>query len=54
MVLITMGEAGNEWRRVTRLAPVILQIAVSSMRDAVSEARNSLEGGVVLLSPRPS
>jgi len=52
MVLITMGEAGKRiGDEVTRLAPVILQIAVSSMRDAVSEARNSLEGGVVLLSP---
>jgi UDP-N-acetylmuramoylalanine--D-glutamate ligase len=37
---------------VAVLAPQILQIEVTSMRDAVSEARRALgRSGVVLLSP---
>jgi UDP-N-acetylmuramoylalanine--D-glutamate ligase len=52
-VLITMGNAGqrigDEVRRRTRR---VHQIPVSSMREAVNEARNALgEGGVILLSP---
>jgi UDP-N-acetylmuramoylalanine--D-glutamate ligase len=52
-VLIVMGEAGSRiGREVAVLAPQILQIEVTSMRDAVSEARRALgRSGVVLLSP---
>ena len=52
-VLITMGEAGQRiGAEVSRLSPELVQLAVSSMRDAVTEARQSLSrGGVVLLSP---
>lgn len=52
-VLITMGEAGQRiGAEVSRLSPELLQVAASSMRDAVTEARQSLRnGGVILLSP---
>ncbi len=52
-VLITMGEAGQRiGAEVSRLSPELTQLAVSSMRDAVTEARQSLSnGGVILLSP---
>jgi len=52
-VLIVMGEAGRRMgQEVARLAPQILQITVTSMRHAVSEARRALgTSGVVLLSP---
>ena len=52
-VLITMGDAGRRiGLALTQLAPGIRQIAVSSMSDAVHEARDALrEGGVILLSP---
>ena len=36
---------------VARSAPGVTQIAATSMRDAVLEARRALRGGVVLLSP---
>jgi UDP-N-acetylmuramoylalanine--D-glutamate ligase len=52
-VLITMGEAGRRiGAELTRLSPGLLQIEVSTMRDAVTEARQSLSNdGVILLSP---
>jgi UDP-N-acetylmuramoylalanine--D-glutamate ligase len=52
-VLITLGDAGRRiGQEVARLSPEIPQTAVSSMRDAVIEARRSLnDGGVVLFSP---
>jgi UDP-N-acetylmuramoylalanine--D-glutamate ligase len=52
-VLITMGDAGKRiGEEVARRSPMILQIDVASMRDAVSEARSALGNrGVVLLSP---
>ena len=52
-VLFTMGAAGVRiGDAVARRSPEVLQIAVSSMRDAVNEARHALAtGGVVLLSP---
>lgn len=52
-VLITMGDAGRRiGDAVTRRAPGVTQITVSSMRDAVLEARHALGGGgVILLSP---
>ena len=48
-----MGAAGVRiGDAVARRSPEVLQIAVSSMRDAVNEARHALAtGGVVLLSP---
>jgi len=52
-VLITMGEAGQRISEaVTRRSSDIPQISVRSMRAAVTEARDALrDGGVVLLSP---
>jgi len=52
-VVIVMGDAGNRiGEEVTRLSPAVLQIPVTSMREAVNEARQALGGGgVVLLSP---
>ena len=52
-VLITTGEAGRRiGAEVSRLSPQLPQLAVSSMRDAVAVARQSLSnGGVILLSP---
>ena len=52
-VLFTMGAAGVRiGDAVARRSPEVLQISVSSMRDAVNEARHALAtGGVVLLSP---
>ena len=52
-VLITMGDAGQRiGDALTQFAPGVRQIAVSSMRDAVLEARDALRGGgVILLSP---
>jgi UDP-N-acetylmuramoylalanine--D-glutamate ligase len=52
-VLITIGEAGRRiGAAVARRSSDVPKIEVSSMRDAVNEARRSLEdGGVVLLSP---
>jgi UDP-N-acetylmuramoylalanine--D-glutamate ligase len=52
-VLIVMGEAGRRiGDEVAQLSPELLQIPVTAMRDAVSEARQALgTGGVVLLSP---
>jgi UDP-N-acetylmuramoylalanine--D-glutamate ligase len=52
-VLIVLGEAGRRiGDEVARRAPYILQIPVTSMREAVLEARQALgTGGVVLLSP---
>jgi UDP-N-acetylmuramoylalanine--D-glutamate ligase len=52
-VLIVMGKAGSRiGDEVARRSPEILQIAVTSMHEAVSEARHALgTGGVVLLSP---
>jgi UDP-N-acetylmuramoylalanine--D-glutamate ligase len=51
--LILMGKAGHRiGEEVARLNPAILQITVTSMHDAVSEARLALgTGGVILLSP---
>jgi UDP-N-acetylmuramoylalanine--D-glutamate ligase len=52
-VLIVVGEAGRRIaEEVATLSPEILQIAVTSMLEAVNEARHALaNGGVVLLSP---
>jgi UDP-N-acetylmuramoylalanine--D-glutamate ligase len=52
-VVIVMGEAGSRiGEEVARLSPEILRITVTSMHEAVSEARHALgTGGVVLLSP---
>ena len=52
-VLITMGEAGQRiGAEVSRLSPELPQLTVSSMRAAVTGARQSLStGGVILLSP---
>jgi UDP-N-acetylmuramoyl-L-alanine---L-glutamate ligase len=52
-VMIVIGEAGQRiGEEVARTSPELLQIPVTSMRDAVSEARQALgAGGVVLLSP---
>jgi UDP-N-acetylmuramoylalanine--D-glutamate ligase len=52
-VLIVLGEAGRRiGEEVARRSPELLQIPVISMREAVSEARQALgAGGVVLLSP---
>jgi len=52
-VLIVIGKAGRRiGEEVARLSPQILRIAATSMYDAVSEARQALvTGGVVLLSP---
>lgn len=52
-VLIVIGKAGSRiGEEVARLSPQILRIAATSMYDAVSEARQALvTGGVVLLSP---
>ena len=52
-VLITMGEAGQRISEaVARRSSDVPQISVASMRAAVTEARNALsDGGVVLLSP---
>ena len=52
-IVIVMGAAGHRiGQEVARLSPEILQIAVTSIHDAVHEARRALgTGGVVLLSP---
>jgi UDP-N-acetylmuramoylalanine--D-glutamate ligase len=52
-VVIVLGEAGQRiGEAVSRRSPELLQIPVASMRDAVSEARQALgSGGVILLSP---
>jgi UDP-N-acetylmuramoylalanine--D-glutamate ligase len=52
-VLVTMGDAGRRiGETVAHQSPEIVQIAVSSMHDAVLEARGALRGGgVILLSP---
>ncbi|MGD0691158.1 MAG: UDP-N-acetylmuramoyl-L-alanine--D-glutamate ligase [Acidimicrobiales bacterium] len=52
-VVILLGEAGRRiGDEVSRRSPELLQIPVASMRDAVSEARQALgSGGVILLSP---
>jgi UDP-N-acetylmuramoylalanine--D-glutamate ligase len=52
-VLLTMGDAGARiGEALGQLRPDIVQLAVASMYDAVTEARRWLvDGGVVLLSP---
>ena len=51
--VFTMGDAGQRIAEaLRRIGPDVVQRAVSTMRDAVVEARASLpDGGVVLLSP---
>ena len=51
--VLTMGDAGQRIAEaLRRIGPDVVQHGVSTMRDAVTEARASLPGGgVVLLSP---
>jgi UDP-N-acetylmuramoyl-L-alanine---L-glutamate ligase len=52
-ILLVLGDAGRRiGDEVARRSPELLQIQVTTMREAVSEARQALgTGGVVLLSP---